>query len=509
MTWRQVQNLGAIATISIVAGTVSAQPKNVPFKPAIPKTWDEKALADWATPVAGLNVRPGHFSEEEYYRTPIHNYRTYPVYYPGREPAGYWDMLQKVGPQPLIEPGKLKTEADWIEAGRQVFEQADVITVRRYDPKIVAAFHSLQEHQKAGSRPTPNGTLGNVRWVPTSEGLAISLTNCAPCHTRYEKDGRRINGPPPIAPGSLGSLGRLLFGGDHVAAAPIRIPGDAGMRRYRAFGVPWVKDDIHERLKLTASEGGGNDLGVTNGNGVFARWNGSRYYPARIPDLIGIKDRKYLDHTASHLNRGVEDLMRYAALVGYAESSDFGPYHMLTAEQRKIEGRLPDEALYALALYIQSLKPPPNPNTPGADSAAGKKIFERERCTTCHTPGLYTNNKLTLALGFEPPPDRPSTLDILPLSVGTDPSLALKTRKGTGYYKVPSLKNIWYRHRLLHDGSIASLEEMFDPERLKDTHVPGGSRPAGVETRAVIGHEFGLKLTPEEKKSLLVFLRTL
>jgi hypothetical protein len=23
-----------------------------------PKTWDEAALADWATPVAGLNVRP-------------------------------------------------------------------------------------------------------------------------------------------------------------------------------------------------------------------------------------------------------------------------------------------------------------------------------------------------------------------------------------------------------------------------------------------------------------------
>jgi len=46
-----------------------------------PKTWDAKALADWATPVAGLNVRPGHFSEEEYYRAPVDNLRTYPVYY--------------------------------------------------------------------------------------------------------------------------------------------------------------------------------------------------------------------------------------------------------------------------------------------------------------------------------------------------------------------------------------------------------------------------------------------
>ena len=54
----------------------------------VPKTWDAKALVDWATPVAGLNVRPGHFSEGEYYRAPIDNLRTYPVYYPGHEPAG-------------------------------------------------------------------------------------------------------------------------------------------------------------------------------------------------------------------------------------------------------------------------------------------------------------------------------------------------------------------------------------------------------------------------------------
>jgi hypothetical protein len=244
-------------------------------------------------------------------------------------------------------------------------------------------------------------------------------------------------------------------------------------------------------------------------NGIFARWNGSFYYPSKIPDLIGVKNRKYLDATGTHLNRGIGDLMRYTALVSFAESSDFGQYHMLTSEQKKIEARLPDEGLYALALYIQSLEPPPNPNAIDETAAAGKKIFEREGCGGCHTPGLYTNNKLTLAKGFQPPADKPATLDILPISVGTDPNLALKTRKGTGYYKVPSLKGVWYRGRYLHDGSFASLEEMFDPDRLKDTHVAGGWNPAGVKTRAVIGHEFGLKLTADEKKSLLAFLRTL
>jgi hypothetical protein len=86
---------------------------------------------------------------------------------------------------------------------------------------------------------------------------------------------------------------------------------------------------------------------------------------------------------------------------------------------------------------------------------------------------LYISNKLTLAQGFTPPEDEPPSLDVLPISVGTDPGLALATRKGTGYYKVPSLKGVWYRGHYLHDGSAASLEEMFDPDRLRTSH---GSR---------------------------------
>lgn len=76
-----------------------------------------------------------------------------------------------------------------------------------------------------------------------------------------------------------------------------------------------------------------------------------------------------------------------------------------------------------------------------------------------------TNNKITLASGFEIPKDKPAALDVLALSVGTDPGLAMQTRKGTGYYKVPSLKGLWYRGHYLHDGAVASLEEMFDPDR--------------------------------------------
>lgn len=187
----------------------------------------------------------------------------------------------------------------------------------------------------------------------------------------------------------------------------------------------------------------------------------------------------------------------------------FGPHEVLLPGAELPNVRRSDETLYALAMYIESLKPPSNPNPVNEDSIAGEKIFRREGCAGCHVPPLYTSNKLTLAEGFELPKDRPSTLDVLPISVGTDPGLALRTRKGTGYYKVPSLRGVWYRGHYLHDGSVASLEEMFDPDRLMGTHTPGGYNPPGVTTRAIQGHVFGLKLDDRERAQLIAFLRTL
>jgi cytochrome c peroxidase len=201
--------------------------------------------------------------------------------------------------------------------------------------------------------------------------------------------------------------------------------------------------------------------------------------------------------------------MRYAAQVTFAEMTDFGPHYVLSPGAKRVQARLPDEALYALALYVYSLQPPSNPNRFDDKAQAGQKVFAREGCTGCHTPPLYTNNKLTLAQGFTLPKDKPAALDVVPISVGTDPGLALSTRKGTGYYKIPSLKGVWYRGHYLHDGSAASLEEMFDPDRIRDSHVPGGYSPPDVLSRAIKGHEFGLKLNAVERDQLIAFLRTL
>ena len=136
-------------------------------------------------------------------------------------------------------------------------------------------------------------------------------------------------------------------------------------------------------------------------------------------------------------------------------------------------------------------------------------MFEREGCGGCHPAPLYTDNKLTLAKDYVPPKDHPYRADILLLTVGTEPAAALETRKGPGLYKVPSLKGLWYRTFLSHDGSVASLEEWLDPARLRDDYVPKGFKGYRIEHRAVPGHEYGIQLSNQDKSDLIAFLKTL
>ena len=95
------------------------------------------------------------------------------------------------------------------------------------------------------------------------------------------------------------------------------------------------------------------------------------------------------------------------------------------------------------------------------------------------------------------------------IAIYTDPGLTLRTRRGTGYYKVPSLKGVWYRGPFEHSGSVATLEDWLASHRLRDDYVPTGFKGIGAKTRAVRGHEFGLHISPEDKAALLAFLRTL
>src|SRR5260370_42260224 len=109
-------------------------------------------------------------------------------------------MLQHVGPKPLIEPEKLKTEADWIEAGRRVFDEADRLHFRTVDPKVIATARSRETYEAAKTHPQllplPDGTMSLMRWVPTKQGVALSTINCSGCHVLHRQDGLHVPGPP-------------------------------------------------------------------------------------------------------------------------------------------------------------------------------------------------------------------------------------------------------------------------------------------------------------------------
>jgi hypothetical protein len=168
--------------------------------------------------------------------------------------------------------------------------------------------------------------------------------------------------------------------------------------------------------------------------------------------------------------------------------------------------RYSDEQLFALAKFLYDLKPPVNPNAPSDLSRKGKAVFDREGCGSCHTPPLYTANKLTPVTGFRIPPEHLKKYDVIPTGVGTDPALALRSRRGTGYYKIPSLIRVWYRQGFGHGGWCESLEDWFDPSRLREDYVPTGFH---LGIGAVKGHEFGLRLSADDRSALVAFLRTL
>ena len=481
----------------------------------VPRIWDDEALKDWATPIAALGIRPGHFTAAEYYGVPGDNLKTYPVYRPDREPPGYWEWLQKHKPEPLVDVSKIRTREDWIKTGETVFRTLDEPRLRRGDPQAIQAVRSAAAYDDVWTMQ--DGSLSFFRWVVTERGVQLGTAACAACHRRARADGTVVWGAPL---GSVPAPSRSWSPRLPPRSSPAsRFVGDSQSTQFwRNFTVPWAPDPRIERFRdmpNTVFAAARSELGPAGaGNGapvdVFARTHGSPYYMTKIPDLNPLQYSRYIDATGTHRLRGAEDVARYAAFVTGTDPMDFGAYKILTPEQRRINSRWVDEVLYAMGMYLMSLDPPKNPDVASAALVArGREIFTRETCVNCHVAPNYTSGKLTLAQGFTPPADHPNIADILPISVGTDPGLAMRTRKGTGFYKIPSLRGVWYRPVLLHDGSVASLEEMFDPDRLKPDHVPGGWKGPGVKNRAIHGHPFGLSLNAEDKKALLAFLRSL
>lgn len=493
----------ALCGVAMLAVVGAGQPPDTESSSsaAIPRTWDEKAIASMTVPLADPHVSPQPVSSDHYYRMPVRPiYKSYPVYAANREPAGYMEWLKQQEPQIAFDASKRKTRADWIKAGELVF---DAPAPGPFGFPL-AYVRSPVFYGSAQMPVVKDGTIPFVRYVVRRKGeVEVASFSCAMCHTRVVPDGSVIKG----------AQGNFPF--ERYSVPPGSTEQERVFERL-LFDAPWVRPDPLAQIKTMSYD----QIVAAHAAippGVMARHGTNTFCPVKVPDLVGVKDRRYLDSTGLVRHRGIGDLMRYAAMnqVGdlLTRYGDFIPagieFHRLPEPTNPKSGRYSDAQLYALSLYLYSLKPPPNPNRFDALSARGQRIFRREGCGSCHTPPLYTNNMLTPAEGFAPPPAASRDDQILPVCVGTDASLALTTRRGTGYYKVPSLKGVWYRGMFGHGGWCATLEDWFDPRRTRDDYIPTGNRGYPAKARAVTGHLFGLNLSAADRQALIAFLRTL
>jgi hypothetical protein len=194
--------------------------------------------------------------------------------------------------------------------------------------------------------------------------------------------------------------------------------------------------------------------------------------PARIPDLRPVRYLTYLQQDASVRVRSIVTLaIRIETLIITSNSDAVRPPRMVTL---------------GLAVYLDSLAASlPSLDSATAASPAGAMIFATQ-CSSCHaSPGLSG------------PP--------VPLVVvGTDPTLGLSASRGTGDYRVPSLHGVGTRGPLLHDGTLPSVDAMFDPARVTSSFT-GRLHGSG----AVSGHIYGLTLSDTDRQALLALLHAL
>ena len=160
----------------------------------------------------------------------------------------------------------------------------------------------------------------------------------------------------------------------------------------------------------------------------------------------------------------------------------------------------------AMASYIRSIM---SGNTPydryidgdrtalSAEAQAGLKLFRgKGNCTACHVGPTFTDERVhNTGIAWARPPREPGAAESL-----RDEGRGVVTGRAEdrGAFKTPTLREVEHSAPYMHDGSLASLDEVVD------YYDRGGNKHAllDLELRPI-------GLTALEKHAVVAFLRTL
>ncbi len=176
--------------------------------------------------------------------------------------------------------------------------------------------------------------------------------------------------------------------------------------------------------------------------------------PTVATDLRPVAYQRHIHRAATLHNDPIALAIRLETLLITASGQAVGP---------------PREITFALSLYLWSMAEalPPIPT-----DGPGRVVYDRV-CASCHGGAGLVGEPVALE------------------QVGTDPAIGASRMRGTGTYRVPSLRGVGDRSPLLAAGGVPDLATLLDPER------------------ATLGHTYGFELDPRDRADLLAFLRAL
>lgn len=377
-------------------------------------------------------------------------------------------------PAPRLDADALAYLADDIEAGRAALEASLV------DPRNGYSQRRLQRYTADDWGALPIGE-------PRVQPLMVGENTPEPLPSAWRTFGDEISAALGADDPSLEALVALGERAFHdwpvqVARGAHRVdPRAVGLWQTanRSGGLVWVELPDGPQPAMTCSTchaTPGDDgqlvpgrthaafdigalLSATAGGPPRGRWGPGRvdvttdglHNPTVITDLRPIRLQTHLHRAGTLRNDPLALAVRIETLMITSIGEAWRP---------------PRAVALGLALYLWSLGdglPLPDADAPGASVFAS-------HCSGCHRGE---------ALGG----------GLVPLAVVDGESLVgLSPSRGTGFWRVPSLRGVGDRSPLLADASVSDLAELLDPARR-------GS-----------AHRFGLGLTPEERTALVEWL---